>query len=119
MTKEYFMTIQFKDEEVRRRFLDDVAMKVILTDESCEYDGDSLVTYAIPDLPYFDTDMPDTYWNYLHVWAANQVVNQGITDSKYGVNWRCYNRLLANLNAPESVLAEEASRHKAATSGAC
>lgn len=123
MTKECFMTIRFENEVVRRHFLDDLAEKVIHTQDQESiasgevpfYDDD--VSYAFPDQPYYDASNPGAYWNFLTIHKANQVVNQGISDSKYGENWHCYNRLLAKMNTPDSVLDEEWSRKKEAASG--
>jgi len=123
MTQKCFMTIRFENEVVRRHFLDDIMEKVIgtqdqegiLSGEIPFYDDD--VSYAFPDQPYFDASIPDVYWNFLTIIQANQVVNQGISGSKYGENWRCYNRLLAKKNTPDSILDEEWSPEKQAESG--
>ena len=123
MTQKCFMTIRFENEVVRRHFLNDIMKKVIGTQgqesiasgEVPFYDDD--VSYAFPDQPYFDTCAPDIYWNFLTILQANQVVNQGISGSKYGENWRYYNRLLAKKNTPDSALEEEWSRKKEAASG--
>ena len=123
MTKKGFMTIRFENEVVRRHFLDDIAKKVIYAQDqegiaSGEvplYDDD--VSYAFPDQPYYDASDPDVFWNFLTIVQSNQVVNQGVSGSKYGENSRCYNRLLAKKNTPESVLEEEWSRKKEAASG--
>ena len=104
MTKECFMTIRFDSKVVRRHFLNDIAEKVIATSEyKQDYFYENEVSYALPDQPYFDVDMPDVYWNFLTIGAANQVVNQGIADSGYGVDSPHYNRLLALKNTPESL----------------
>ncbi len=123
MTKECFMTIRFENEVVRRHFLDDLAAKVIhaqdqesiASGEVPFYDDD--VSYAFPDQPYFDASAPNIYWNFLTILQANQVVNQGANDSKYGVDWEHYNRLLAKKNAPDSLLDEEWSRKKQVAPG--
>lgn len=123
MTKECFTTIRFENEVVRRHFLDDVMEKVFNTQDQdgiasgevpFYYDD---VSYAFPDQPYFDARIPDIYWNFLTVTQANQVVNQGISGSKYGENWDCHNRLLAKKNTPDSILDEEWSPEKQAESG--
>ena len=110
-----YMTVQFKSEEVRRRFLDDVAELIIETDENRDdlalvgYDRDALVLYSFPDLPYFDSEMPGVYWNFLDTARANQVLNQGLTNSKYGEDFRGYNRLLALKNMTD----EQYQQHRA------
>jgi hypothetical protein len=122
MTQKCFMTIRFENEVVRRHFLNDIMKKVIGTQgqesiasgEVPFYDDD--VSYAFPDQPYFDTCAPDIYWNFLTILQANQVVNQGISDSKYGVEWEHYNRLLAKKNTADFALDEECSRKKEAVS---
>ena len=110
-----YMTVQFKSEEVRRRFLDDVAELIIETDENRDdlalvgYDRDASVLYSFPDLPYFDSEMPGVYWNLLDTARANQVLNQGLTNSKYGEDFRGYNRLLALKNMTD----EQYQQHRA------
>ena len=110
-----YMTVQFKSEEVRRRFLDDVAELIIETDENRDdlalvgYDRDASVLYSFPDLPYFDSEMPGVYWNFLDTARANQVLNQGLTNSKYGEDFRGYNRLLALKNMAD----EQYQQHRA------
>jgi len=109
---------------VRRHFLDDLKEKVIhdqdqgriASGEDPFYDDD--VSYAFPDQPYFDSRFPDIYCNFLTIHQANQVVNQGVPNTKYGEDWRCYNRLLAKSNTPDSVLDEEWSSKMEADSDA-
>jgi len=120
-----YMNIKFESEEVRRRFLDDLKEKVIhdqdqgriASGEDPFYDDDA--SYAFPDQPYFDNDFPDTYCNFLTINQANQVVNQDVSSSKYGEDWRGYNRALAKKNTPDSVHDEEWSRKKEAESEVC
>ena len=123
MTNECFMTIRFKDEVVRRHFVNDITEKVIPDQDNIECDEnpiyEDVVFFAFPDQPYFDTSMPDNYWNFLTLMRANQVVNQGIPDSKYGVDSRGYSRLLAKQNTPESIPEQEVSRQKGEASSAC
>jgi hypothetical protein len=115
------MTVQFHSEEVRRRFLDDVAELIIETDENRDdftlvgYDRHSLIHFSFPDLPYFDTDMPDVYWNFLDTSRANQVLNHGLANSKYGEHWRGYNRLLALKNMTEEQYQEHRARRNSAS----
>ena len=71
MTNECFMTIRFKDEVVRRHFLNDIPDQGnIECDENPIYED--VVFFAFPDQPYFDTSMPDNYWNFLTLNRANQ-----------------------------------------------
>ena len=114
-----YMNIKFESEEVRRRFLDGISENVICAQD---YEGiasgdpfyEDDVSYAFPDQPYFDSRFPDIYCNFLTILQAQQVVNQGVSDSQFGENWRFYNRLLAKQNTPDSVLDEEWSRKKEA-----
>ena len=102
-----YMNVKFESEEVRRRFLDDIAELIIETDENRDdftlvgYDRHASVLYSFPDLPYFDSEMPEVYWNFLDTARANQVLNQGLTYSKYGEDFWGYNRLLALKNMTE------------------
>ena len=102
------MIIKFQSEDVRRRFLVDIDELIISTDEERDefervgYDSSSAVSYAFPDQPYYDHTIPDAYWNYLHILAASQVVNQNIPDSGYGSNSGEGKRLLAKRNSVSS-----------------
>jgi hypothetical protein len=109
MTKECFMTIRFESEVVRRHFLNDTILKVIMTSDCEEHCYEDEVAYALPDQPYFDADFPATHYNFLTIQAANQVVNQGISDSNYGVDSAGYSRSLTVKNAATSFCEEDAA----------